>query len=347
MPYLCRMENKKPKPHDHFLKFLLDDTRKAKDFLRRMLPKRLVRRLDLESLTPENISFVSPALTNSLSDALFSVRLKGGDEQQTVLVSILLEHKSQPDKWTPVQLLAYLAEGYRRQVRNLRKKNKDGTKPPQILRPIIPFLFYQGGKKWDFPGMHGLFEDAHAPLLRHVPAFETIFTSLYDMQDEHIARIGQIWLRATLLTQKYSHKPKELLKRVAPIMRSIEAATDGNFFMAFTIYFTRSLKIKISDYQKLVDALPKDSNPQAMITLYDQLIAKGREEGLEQGLEKGLEQGLEKGIEQGLEKGSELAKREAVLSGMRHSVPIQVICVMTGYSEEKVMQIIREAGETA
>ncbi|MEY4134559.1 MAG: Essential protein Yae1, terminal [Bacteroidota bacterium] len=145
-------------------------------------------------------------------------------------------------------------------------------------------------------------------------------------------------------------------------MRSIEAATDGNFFMAFTIYFTRSLKITISDYQKLVDALPKDSNPQAMVTLYDQLIAKGREEGLEkgreegleqglekglekgleQGLEKGLEQGLEKGIEQGLEKGSELAKREAVLSGMRHSVPIQVICVMTGYSEEKVMQIIRE-----
>ena len=179
--------------------------------------------------------------------------------------------------------------------------------------------------------MPRLFKHAYTPLLHHVPAFQTIFTSLYDMKDEHIARIGQIWMRATLLTQKYSHKPKELLKRVAPIIRTIEAATDGNFFMAFSIYFTRSLRLQPDAFQKLVDTLPQDSKPQAMVTLYDQLIAKGREEGREEGLEQG----------------SELAKKEAVLSGMRHHVPMQVICLMTGYSEEKVMQIIQEAGETA
>ena len=326
MLYLCSMKKTKPTPHDPFLKFLLEDARSARDFFRHLLPKRLVRRLDLDSLSPESISFVSPSLKTSLSDALFSVRLKGGDNQQTVLVSILLEHKSHPDKWAPVQLLAYLAEGYRRQARNLRKKNKGGTQPPQTLRPIIPFLFYQGGKPWDFPGMRGLFDQAYTPLLRHVPDFQTIFTSLYNMEDDQIAKIGQTWLRATLLTQKYSHNPQRLLEKVAPIIRSIEAATDGNFFMAFTIYFTRSLKIKLADFEKLVDVLPQDSNPQAMLTLYDQLIAKG----------------LVQGREEGLEKGSEIAKREAVISGFRLGIPIHVLCLQTAFSEEKVIEILRE-----
>ena len=178
--------------------------------------------------------------------------------------------------------------------------------------------------------MHGLFEDVHAPFLRYIPAFETIFTSLYSMEDNQIAKIGQTWLKAALLTQKYSHDPRKLLEKVAPILRSIEAAMDGNFFIAFSIYFTRSLDLEPGAFQKLVDTLPADSKPQAMLTLYDRLMAKGREEGLEQGLEKGLEKGLE------------LAKREAIRSGFQFGIPIHILCLQTGFSEEKVIQILKE-----
>ncbi len=275
----------------------------------------------MESLVPENASFVSPSLKTTFSDAVFSVRMKGG-EGQTTLVSILLEHKSHPDKWAAVQLLAYLAEGYRRQVKNLRKQKKEGTPMPQALRPIIPFLFYQGGKPWAFPGLRGLFGAAHIPLLRYVPDFETIFTSLYEMEDDKIAGMGVAWLYAALLTQKYSHNPVALLERLAPILRTIQEAMDGNFFLSFSIYISRSMDIEPEDFKKIVEAMPPDTNPQTMDTLYDKLMAKGRAEGIEQG--------------------SELAKKEAILSGFRLGIPVQILSLMTGYSEEKVLHILRE-----
>jgi predicted transposase/invertase (TIGR01784 family) len=87
-------------------------------------------------------------------------------------------------------------------------------------------------------------------------------------------------------------------------------------------------------FKKLVEALPPESNPQTMDTLYDRLMAKGRQEGIEIGLEQGLEQGRVQG--------SELAKKEAVLSGFRLGISAQTISLMTGFSEEKVLQIFQE-----
>jgi hypothetical protein len=335
------MKKTKSTPHDAFLKLLLDDPRSARDFFQHLLPKRLVRQLDMESLVPENASFVSPSLKTTFSDAVFSVRMKGG-EGQTALVSILLEHKSHPDKWAAVQLLTYLAEGYRRQVKNLRKQKKNSMPQPLILKPIIPFLFYQGGKPWAFPALRGLFGAAHTPLLRYVPDFETIFTSLYEMEDDKIAGMGVTWLYAALLTQKYSHNPVALFERLAPILRTIQEAMDGNFFLSFSIYISRSMDMEPEDFKKIVEAMPPDTNPQTMDTLYDKLMAKGRAEGIEQGREKGREEGREEGREKGLEEGSELAKKEAILSGFRLGIPVQVLSLMTGYAEQKVLQILQE-----
>ncbi len=76
--------------------------------------------------------------------------------------------------------------------------------------------------------------------------------------------------------------------------------------------------------------MPPDTNPQTMDTLYDKLIAKGRAEGIEQGREKGVEEGIE------------LAKKEAILLGFRLGISLQALSLMTGYSEEKVLRILRE-----
>jgi len=151
--------------------------------------------------------------------------------------------------------------------------------------------------------------------------------------------------------------PKALFKRLAPILQAIHQAMDGNFFIGFYIYISRSLNLEPEDFKELVKAMPPDTNPQTMDTLYDKLMAKGRAEGIEQGREKGREEGREEGREKGreegreegrekgLEEGSELAKKEAILSGFRLGIPVQVLSLMTGYSEEKVLRILRETGD--
>ena len=72
---------------------------------------------------------------------------------------------------------------------------------------------------------------------------------------------------------------------------------------------------------------------------------EGREKGREEGREQGREEGREQGRETGLEEGRELAKKEAILSGFRLGIPVQALSLMTGYSEEKVLWILRETGD--
>ena len=117
------------------------------------------------------------------------------------------------------------------------------------------------------------------------------------------------------------------------------------------------MDIEPEEFKKLVAALPSDKNPQTMDTLYDKLMAKGRAEGIEEGIEKGIEQGIEKGIEQGIKQGiqqglaeglaegSSRAKKEAILSGFRLGISVELLSRMTGYSEEKVLQILQETGD--
>jgi predicted transposase YdaD len=53
---------------------------------------------------------------------------------------------------------------------------------------------------------------------------------------------------------------------------------------------------------------------------YQDILAKGREEGLEQGREEGLEQGREEGLEQGLEEGLEQGLEEGLEQGLEEGL---------------------------
>jgi flagellar biosynthesis/type III secretory pathway protein FliH len=71
-------------------------------------------------------------------------------------------------------------------------------------------------------------------------------------------------------------------------------------------------------------------------------LEKGIEKGMELGLEKGLEKGIEKGLELGQGKGETQARKKAAITGFQNGVPMNIICLMTGYTEQEVLQIVAE-----
>ena len=68
------------------------------------------------------------------------------------------------------------------------------------------------------------------------------------------------------------------------------------------------------------------------MSTYDQLIEKGRAEGIE----KGIEQGIEKGIEKG--------KIEVALNAFANGLSIQLIANITEMEEAEVTRILKEHG---
>ncbi len=86
----------------------------------------------------------------------------------------------------------------------------------------------------------------------------------------------------------------------------------------------------------MVKALPAAIKEEVMST-YDMI--------LQEGIEQGLQKGIQKGIEQGLQQGKEKNVNEVVLRGYQNGVSFEILCLLTGLSEEEVKAIIAQHGE--
>ncbi len=65
------------------------------------------------------------------------------------------------------------------------------------------------------------------------------------------------------------------------------------------------------------------------------------EEAWKEGMEHGLAQGMEKGLEQGMEKGLEQEKINVIKNLWRAGQDMSVIKIASGWSEEKIMQVVK------
>jgi hypothetical protein len=72
----------------------------------------------------------------------------------------------------------------------------------------------------------------------------------------------------------------------------------------------------------------------------EQGLEQGLELGLEKGLKEGLQLGLQEGIKEGIKEGHEIARRETIRTGYHNGIPIEVLCLLTGYSADQVREII-------
>ncbi len=300
-------------PHDAFMKALLSEPDLARGLFSELLPESLVSLLNLDTLKPVKGSYVNSRMRRLFTDALFSVETSAGGGE-SCLLSLLLEHKSTASEDTAIQVLGYLYEGYRAQW----KKDKK-------LHPIIPIVYYHGKEAWSPVTLGGMLEKCHEALRGYVPEFGMVELNLQAIPEEAILGLSDVWLRASLQVQKYSYDPEKLVDRFVQIFETLNTARGGNFFQQFGIYYFWVSKIRDEKLQELVVQLP--ANKKAEIMEHVESILETRER---LGLEKGLEQGLEKG------------KREVAIKGYRNGVSIEVICLMTGYTEEELKKIVLE-----
>ena len=160
-------------PHDKLVKELFSDRQLARAFLEEMLPSEVVSLLNLESLQHQNNSYLSPPMEEIFSDVVVEVNLKNSDD--SLQISLLIEHKSYKDPRVSFQLMRYLAEGYWQQLKN-----------KQPLRPIIPLLFYHGKQRWRLKQMEDFFPNYPSIFQRYIPSFGIEFVSLIQMEGERL-----------------------------------------------------------------------------------------------------------------------------------------------------------------
>jgi len=276
-------------PHDALFRALVANPARAGALLAEYLPQEVADLLD-PGTQPEAVegSFVDADAARTQCDALFKVRLKTGHQAR---IYVLLEHKSNVDARTPLQILKYMANIWLREIEGGTAKDK--------LPPIIPLVFYHGQGRWTAArSVSEMIEapDELAPFLRE---FAYVLHDLGEIAPLRLSRTPEV--RAGLLALKVVHAdaiPPDILDQMTggPVAGS-----------EFERHIIRYIAERMNLTPPLLEASLRRTKPDRwealMGTVAEAWIEQGREEGIERGRTEGLAEGLAEGVEQGLAQG--------------------------------------------
>jgi len=317
------MSKKLHKVHDTFVKNLLSYKESAIAFLHEALPSELISQFRWEEMIYLSESYVTAELREFVSDTVISMPLRSTNE--SVNITILIEHKSKAEPLSSVQLLTYIANGY-----DLQRKR--GGK----LNVIIPVIYYHGKTRWKFRPLHQLFKNIPASIHKYIPSFETEMLRVQEYSIPQIHNITEAKLRAALIAQKGLHDKMVAIQDYVRVINTLESYGTGNFLKTFFVYISN---IPTFDKEKFIDItnqLTTDMRTRSM-TLRDELIAEGKEEGIAIGIEKGKQEGRQEGRQEG----SMQSRYEFARKLIQRNMSIENICDLTELSYEEVLALIK------
>ena len=290
-------------PHDKFFKFIVSNKEVAIAFLKTFLPVNIAKLIDFSTLTYEQDSYIDKNLQESFSDVIFKFRLNV-KQNLYVFISILIEHKSFPDKFTPVQILKYLANGYEKQLKRDKK-----------LTLILPFIYYHGKDNWKYKKLNELIENLPEELHRYVPVNDTVFIDLNRMSDKQLQGLNNMFLASALMMQKYSYDHQILLIKFMEIVKNTrdEEFIEGNLFTDLLVIIFKISQVDEGLLMKSLKELPSQTKSKIM-TLYQSIEQKGEHK---------------KTI-------------EVILNGYKAGISIKLLAIQTNLSESEIIEIIQK-----
>jgi predicted transposase/invertase (TIGR01784 family) len=142
-PQKTPSEPRKRYQHDEFCKDNLRDLDKARKFLKWMFKPEIVESLDLERLELSSESFLDEELKKLYADILYRIPVKDSDE--SIVVFVLIELKTESDKWTVFQQVKYIVRIWDQEY---RKAETEGRLGQFLLPMVIPVIFHHGENRF-------------------------------------------------------------------------------------------------------------------------------------------------------------------------------------------------------
>ena len=270
-------------PHDKYFKEVFSNTEEAVAFLKGSLSPELVKNIDFEHLKPLKDSYIDEVLQENFSDLVYSAIYKGKTE---ILITLLFEHKSQPEPYPHLQLMRYMLKLW---DANIKEKKK--------LVPVVPIVFYHGKKRWNNKPFEKYFKGIDSNLLPYLPAFEYLLTDLSQYSNEEISKkYDEIKVQAALLLMKNIFdevRLKKILPTVFYGIKKIEDTETGENFYTAAIYYLFNFveKIDVNEVAETIKNITPKGGEVAMT-----IAVKLRQEGLQKGRQEGAYENSKKTI---------------------------------------------------
>ena len=190
-----------------------------KDIVTEAIPPALASRLDFDRAREVKRSFLQKSWLRRESDLLVEIPYLLDDGlDQSIIVCILLEHQSTPDRLMPLRVLIYEALYWERSLRQWEANHEPHE--PFTLTPMLPIVMYTGHTAWRAP--RTLQELAPPEFRAYIPRWTTVFWNLSELTTEALLEKTAAWLNALAVVRAEQEGPGEFLETFERVMQSLE-----------------------------------------------------------------------------------------------------------------------------
>lgn len=317
---------------DRLCKKIFDRPEAGADLARNVLSGAYLERIDLGSARIEKGSFIDRELRLHASDLL--LRFERKDTAEPLFIYVLVDHKSEPDRWASLQLLRYVMRLYQ----NLLKQQPTPARLPEV----VPVILYHGLRPWKYPlQLSELIESLSS---EHVPKFLPVLYDLNRIEDGDL--VGAVQTVVGLLSLKYI-KRRFTVKIVRFLLREMRRLPENSSLLKE--FYTALLDFKEEEEIQLFLATARQmryrEKEEDLMSYAQQLRTEGREEGIKEGIKEGREKGLKEGLKRLLDKKFGLTPDESRLIDSAadiHAVEAAIDSLLNADRKEEVLNIIRD-----
>ena len=307
--------------HDKYFYSVFSDPEDAAGLLRSCLPQELARTLRWSTLARQPSRFVSDDWRGREADLLFSVEREGSGPP--VLVYVLLEHQSTPDRWMRLRLLNYCLMAWMQWHREHEQETQ--------LPLIVPVVFYQGAEPWRFSRQFAELVAGAESDPGWVPQFEHLLIDQTEQNPESVegtlvARLAQL----AMMTEYRRAGREELLNQLVRLVETLYQDT-GIEGVALHVEYVL-LALKTNEQQRAFEEALRRTVPGRggeIMTYVHEMIDEGRREGEL----KGRREGELKGRREGRQEGELRGQLQTIEGFLGRDVPWSTIEAATGIDE--------------
>jgi hypothetical protein len=216
------------------------------------------------------------------------VRPTPGDKHRRLLLYILIEHQSEPDRLMPLRVLEYVVAVYKRQMRDWEKEH--GNLDHFHFQPVLPIALYTGSRTWDKLGRLAELVELGDELAELIPEFQPLFLNVGQTSREVLERGSPFGLLLRLVQQRPTRLPV-FEKSLREVVRALEGLADQDrqrwlellSYIDALLYYEREPDEHEPLQQTVSDAVENDRHRQEVHnmakTMAEHLMEKGEAKG--------------------------------------------------------------------
>ena len=142
-----------------------------------------------------------------------------------LLIYILIEHQSEPDRLMPFRVLEYVVAIYRGQLREWGQQHT--SLKDFVFQPVLPVVLYTGTRPWPAIGRFADLVAGGADFAALAPVLEPVFVPLRDTPDSQLVSAGGSFGQVLRLVQQRHARGPEFRTLLGQVVQTLEGMPEA------------------------------------------------------------------------------------------------------------------------